>query len=72
MQRTRAQFSLIYHIVWCPKYRRPVLEGQVAVRLEEVIRDVCDELLDPNARGARIWVYGRIDKEKAWTAHPCY
>ncbi|WP_433463864.1 IS200/IS605 family transposase [Spirillospora sp. CA-128828] len=31
-------YDLRYHVVWCPKYRRPVLGGQVAARLEELIR----------------------------------
>jgi putative transposase len=32
-----------YHIVWCPKYRRNVIEGAVDVRLKEIIREVCAE-----------------------------
>ena len=39
-----AVFSLRYHFVWCPKYRRAVLVGGVAERLEEIIRGVYDEL----------------------------
>lgn len=39
-----AVFSLKYHIVWCPKYRRPVLEGMVARRLERLIRKKAKEL----------------------------
>lgn len=35
-----AVFSLKYHIVWCPKYRRPVLEGAIEKRLREVLEDV--------------------------------
>ena len=27
-------YSCIYHCVWCPKYRRPVITGQVEVRLK--------------------------------------
>jgi putative transposase len=34
-----AVFSLKYHVVWCPKYRRPVLTGAVERRLGELIRD---------------------------------
>ena len=30
-------FSCKYHVVWCPKYRRPVLTGDIAVRLKELI-----------------------------------
>jgi putative transposase len=34
-----AVFSLKYHVVWCPKYRRPVLTGPVEIRLAELIRE---------------------------------
>nr|WP_149826159.1 IS200/IS605 family transposase [Streptomyces tailanensis] len=48
MTRKVRQFSggvydLGLHVVWCPKYRRPVLDGRVAVRLEELIRQKADE-----------------------------
>ena len=33
-----AVFSLKYHVVWCPKYRRSVLVGAVAERLEALLR----------------------------------
>jgi putative transposase len=36
-------YACHYHIVWCPKYRRKVLVGDVAVRLETIIREVCEE-----------------------------
>lgn len=36
-------YDLGYHLVWCPKYRRPVLTGQVRVRLEELLRAKADE-----------------------------
>ena len=39
-----AVFSLKYHLVWCPKYRRPVLEGDVALRLKTLISEKADEL----------------------------
>ena len=35
-----AVFSLKYHLVWCPKYRRPVLEGAIEKRFREVLEDV--------------------------------
>jgi putative transposase len=31
-------YDLGYNVVWCPKYRRPVLGGRVAARCEELIR----------------------------------
>jgi hypothetical protein len=37
-------YSNKFHIVWCPKYRRPVLQNDVAKRLEEIIHQTCDEL----------------------------
>ena len=36
-------FSCTYHVVWCPKYRREVLIDAVARRLEQIIREVCEE-----------------------------
>jgi putative transposase len=36
-------YSCKYHVVWCPKYRRSVLEGKVGERLKEIIRDVAGE-----------------------------
>lgn len=38
-----AAYSLGYHVVWCPKYRRPVLVGPVAERLRELIHDKAAE-----------------------------
>jgi putative transposase len=38
-----AVHSLGYHLVWCPKYRRPVLGGRVADRLRELIAAKCVE-----------------------------
>ena len=35
-----AVFSLKHHIVWCPKYRRPVLAPPVDVRLKELLAEV--------------------------------
>jgi putative transposase len=35
--------SLGYHVVWCPKYRRPVLTGRVADRLRELLYAKADE-----------------------------
>ena len=36
-------YSCKYHIVWCPKYRRPVLVSGVDARLKEIIQVVCTE-----------------------------
>ena len=36
-------YSCKYHVVWCPKYRRPVLVDGVDVRLKEICRGVAEE-----------------------------
>jgi len=33
-------FSCKYHVVWCPKYRRNVLVGDVEIRLKQILIDV--------------------------------
>jgi putative transposase len=37
-------FLIHYHLVWCPKRRKPVLVGKVKERLEQIIYQVADEL----------------------------
>lgn len=37
-------FFCQYHVIWCPKYRRSVLGGEVKERLTEIILSVADEL----------------------------
>ena len=36
-------YSCKYHVVWCPKYRRKVLVGDVADRLKSLIRQIVME-----------------------------
>ena len=36
-------YKIAYHFVWCPKYRRKVLVEAIASRLEQIIREVCQE-----------------------------
>lgn len=36
-------YRCAYHVAWCPKYRRPVIEGAVDARLKQIIREVCAE-----------------------------
>jgi putative transposase len=44
-QHSRNKVFLIqYHLVWCPKRRKPVLVGKVKERLEQIIYQVADEL----------------------------
>jgi putative transposase len=34
-------FDITYHFVWITKYRCPVLKGDFAVRIRDIIREVC-------------------------------
>ena len=36
-------YSCKYHVVWCPKYRRKVLENGIDDRLKELIEEICME-----------------------------
>ncbi len=35
-------YKLAYHFVWCPKYRKRILIGQIAVFVEQEIRRICE------------------------------
>lgn len=37
-------FSSKYHVIWCPKYRRPVLINEIADRLKNLIFQKASEL----------------------------
>ncbi len=34
---------MVYHIIWCPKRRRKVLQGKVAERFEQIVHEVVHE-----------------------------
>ena len=37
-------YSCKYHVVWCPKYRQPVLVNSVRTRLKEILLHIAQEL----------------------------
>ena len=37
-------YSCKYHVVWCPKYRRPILINGIDSHLKELIMDTCKRL----------------------------
>jgi len=43
-QTRHATYNINYHLVWCPKFRRPVLEGAVGARLAELLPEYVREL----------------------------
>lgn len=38
-----SKHKLLMHIIWCPKYRRKVLTGEIACRLQEILQQVADK-----------------------------
>ena len=36
-------YLINYHLIWCPKRRKPVLVGRVKKRLEQIIKEVAKE-----------------------------
>jgi len=36
-------YRCTYHVVWCPKYRRKVITGDIDIRLKQIIHEVCAE-----------------------------
>lgn len=36
-------YNIGYHLIWCPKYRRKVLLGDIETRLKEIIKDVAHD-----------------------------
>ena len=43
-KNTGAVYALKYHLVFCPKYRRPVLTDETAVRLKQLLYVKAEEL----------------------------
>lgn len=39
-KKSSAVYSINYHIVWCPKYRKAILEGKVKEFLEDQIQTI--------------------------------
>ncbi|AOY84543.1 IS200/IS605 family transposase [Moorena producens JHB] len=37
-------YSCKYQVVWCPKYRRPVLVGEVEVKLKELLYQIAEQI----------------------------
>ncbi len=43
-QTHHATYNINYHLVWCPKFRRPVLAGAVGKRLDALLREIVASL----------------------------
>ena len=40
----KSVFNIGYHLIWCPKYRRPVLTNEIDIRLKELLNEKAKEL----------------------------
>jgi putative transposase len=38
---THSVFAIHLHLVWITKYRKPILVGDIAYRMREMVRDIC-------------------------------
>jgi len=52
-QNAESVFNLHLHFVWCPKYRKPVLTGDVETRLRELLYEKA-KALDVEMEGLEI------------------
>ena len=44
LRRTpHAVYDTLYHLVWSPKYRRDVLQGEVQRRVQELFADIAEQ-----------------------------
>jgi putative transposase len=55
-QSSHTVYDLKYHIVWITKYRKPILQGEIAKRARDLVREIC------KAKDVEI-IKGHISKE---------
>jgi putative transposase len=41
---SHAVYDIKFHVVWITKYRKPVLSGEVAIRVRDLIREICKSM----------------------------
>lgn len=41
---SKSVYNIAYHLIWCPKYRRKVLVGDVETRLKELLTQKAEEI----------------------------
>ncbi len=42
LSRIAHYLDLKYHLVWTTKYKKPIFEGRLGVRIRNLIREICD------------------------------
>ncbi|MBM4185513.1 MAG: hypothetical protein FJ207_15055 [Gemmatimonadetes bacterium] len=58
----RTVYELHYHVVFTTKYRKPVLRGDTAVEVRDLVRQICQGTISRSSRGreTRLWILSRI------------
>jgi putative transposase len=55
---------IVYHLIWCPKRRRPVLKEAIAADFEAITREVCDtqgwEILELAVQPDHVHLFVRV------------
>ena len=41
---SHAVYDIKFHVVWITKYRKPVLYGEVAIRVRDLVREICKSM----------------------------
>jgi putative transposase len=56
-----AVYNINYHFVWCPKYRKPILKGNIAKTLKQLLETICEsknwEVLELNIQPDHIHLF---------------
>ena len=60
-------YSCKYHVVWCPKYRRKVLTGEIERRLKELVyeaaADICVEIIEMEVMPDHVHLLMEVDPQ---------
>lgn len=60
-------YSCKYHVIWCPKYRRPVIQGDIDARLKEIIYSVasnhCAEIIELETMPDHVHLLVEVDPQ---------
>ncbi|HVB48417.1 MAG TPA: IS200/IS605 family transposase [Burkholderiales bacterium] len=64
-----AAFSLKYHVLWCPKFRRPVLLPPVDARIKEMLHGIAYRVRHDDSRDGRYAEHVHVVVEAGPTMH---
>ena len=51
-------FAIHLHLVWTTKYRKPVLTGEVALRVRDLVREISETNIKKQYWGQHMWARG--------------